>query len=80
MSKKYINDNDSDSGDINVNDIDIDLRVEHVKEVELGVDRDRGLQPGIVGRGPFFYDKLLKIMLSTFSSEISSVMSLQSGE
>ena len=55
-------------------------RVDHVEEVELGVDGDGSLHPGIVGWGPFFYDKLLKIMLSSFSSQISSDMSLQSGE
>ena len=34
--------------------------VEHVEEVKLGVDRDRGLNPGLVGRRALLDSKLLK--------------------
>ena len=55
MSKKYKNDND----DRNDNDNDSYLRVEHVKEVELGVDGDRGLFPRCVRGRPFLDHHLL---------------------
>ena len=34
--------------------------VEHVKEVELGIDRDWSLNPGLVGRRALLDSKLLK--------------------
>ena len=34
--------------------------VKHVEEVELGVDRDWGLNPGLVGRRALLDSKLLK--------------------
>ena len=34
--------------------------VEHVEEVKLGVDRDWGLNPGLVGRRALLDSKLLK--------------------
>ena len=52
--------NDNDSEDNNDNDNDSDLRVEHVKEVELGVDGDRRLLPRCIRGRPFLDHHLLR--------------------